>query len=124
MHTLKRLNDGNHRDMLSGEDEVAAFREKAYVKLHKSTMAKVYWFQSMYVALKANKVKVSNYNVAGKINNFIETTAVKVLSFVAVLFTIFQGGSYLYTEYVEPPQKEVTHTTDEPSPNKAFKSDS
>ncbi len=52
MKTLQNLNDGNHRDNLSGEEEVKAFQDKEFVRLHKSTMSKVYWFQSMYFLLQ------------------------------------------------------------------------
>lgn len=96
MQTLKKLNDGEHRDMLNGEEEVTAFRDKEYVKLHKSTMSKVYWFQSMYFALKNNRVKVSNYNFSEKLNKVLDNTFAKILGFAAVVFTLVQGGMFFY----------------------------
>ncbi len=84
-----KLNDGEHRDNLSGEEEVQAFAGKEYVKLHKSTMSKVYWFQYMYFLLQRNKVKVHNTNWSYKVNAFTERPMVKLLGFAAVLFTIF-----------------------------------
>lgn len=90
MKNLMKLNGGEHRDNLSGKEEVDAFTAKEYIKLHKSTMSKVYWFHQIYLLLQKNKVKVHNKNWGYKINHFLELPTVKILSFVAVLFTIFQ----------------------------------
>ncbi|TFH89128.1 hypothetical protein [Vibrio ouci] len=99
MKTLQKLNDGNHRDNLSGEEEVKAFEDKEFVRLHKSTMSKAYWFQSMYFLLQRGKVKVSNYNVSQKLNNYMEKPFVKLLSFLAVIFTLAQAGQLAYAKY-------------------------
>ncbi len=92
MPSFMKLNDGEHRDNLSGKEEVDAFSEKEYVKLHKSTMSKVYWFQHMYFLLQKNKVNVHSRNWGHKVNHFLELPIVRVLGFVAVLFSIFQLG--------------------------------
>lgn len=90
MASFMKLNDGEHRDNLSGKEEVDAFAAKEYVKLHKSTMSKVYWFQHMYFLLQQNKVRVHNKNWGYKVNHFLERPTVKALGFVAVLFSLFQ----------------------------------
>lgn len=90
MASLMKLNDGEHRDNLSGKEEVDAFAAKEYVKLHKSTMSKVYWFQHMYFLLQRNKVRVHNKNWGYKVNHFLERPTVKALGFIAVLFSLFQ----------------------------------
>lgn len=106
MVNLMKLNDGNHRDSLSGKEEVDAFAEKEYVKLHKSTMSKVYWFQHMYFALQNGKVKVQNKNWAYRVNHFLERPTVKALGFVAVLFSIFQLGLMAWSGYENSVEKE------------------
>ncbi|WP_444943064.1 hypothetical protein ACJJIK_13630 [Microbulbifer sp. ZKSA006] len=90
MASFMKLNDGEHRDNLSGKEEVDAFAAKEYVKLHKSTMSKVYWFQHMYFLLQQNKVRVHNKNWGYKVNHFLERPTVKALGFVAVIFSLFQ----------------------------------
>lgn len=90
MASFMKLNDGEHRDNLSGKEEVDAFAAKEYVKLHKSTMSKVYWFQHMYFLLQQNKVRVHNKNWGYKVNHFLERPTVKALGFIAVLFSLFQ----------------------------------
>ncbi|QRN39244.1 hypothetical protein [Pectobacterium carotovorum] len=105
MASFMKLNNGEHRDNLSGKDEVAAFSAKEYVKLHKSTMSKVYWFQHMYFLLQQNKVKVHNKNWGYKVNLFLEKPNVKVLGFVAVLFSIFQLIQFGWSTYEMSKQK-------------------
>lgn len=97
MASFMKLNDGEHRDILTGEEEVKAFAAKEYVKLHKSTMSKAYWFQHMYYLLQNNKVTVHNKNWGVKINEFLELPLVKALGFVAVLFSLFQAVQYGYS---------------------------
>ncbi|EJL6615593.1 hypothetical protein [Shewanella psychrotolerans] len=107
MKTLQNLNDGNHRDSLSGEEEVKAFQDKEFVRLHKSTMSKAYWFQSMYFLLQKGKIKVSNYNLSQKLNNQMEKPWVKLLSFIAVIFTLVQAGQLAYAQFNDPQADEV-----------------
>lgn len=44
MPNLMELNGGKPRDFLTGLEEVEAFDRKEYIRLHKSTMSKVYFF--------------------------------------------------------------------------------
>ncbi|MEX2964516.1 hypothetical protein [Microbulbifer sp. TYP-18] len=97
MASLMTLNDGEHRDVLTGKEEVEAFAAKEYVKLHKSTMGKAYWFQHMYYLLQRNKVVVHNKNWGAKVNAFLERPTVKALGFIAVLFSLFQAAQYGYS---------------------------
>ena len=91
MTSFMKLNGGEHRDYLAGKEEVVAFADKEYVKLHKSTMSKAYWFKHMYYLLQKNKVKVHNKNWGNTVNTFLERPTIKVLSFFAVLFTLFKA---------------------------------
>lgn len=90
MPSFMKLNDGEHRDILSGKEEVDAFSAKEYVKLHKSTMSKAYWFKSMYLRLRKKKINVHNSNFGHKVDAFLEKPLIKILGFVAVLIAIFQ----------------------------------
>ncbi len=96
---LMEVNGGIHREIISGEDEVAAFEAKEYLKLHKSTMAKVYWFQKMFFKLKNNKVKTQRSNISHKVNVFVEKPFVKLLGFIAVVYTIMQLATTTYNTY-------------------------
>ncbi|MEJ6520003.1 hypothetical protein PQI64_09645 [Shewanella bicestrii] len=105
MASFMALNDGEHRDSLTGKEEVEAFAAKEYVRLHKSTMCKAYWFQHMYYLLQRNKVVVHNKNWGNKVNTFLERPTVKALGFIAVLFSLFQAAQYGYSA-IELEEKE------------------
>ena len=90
MPNLMDLNGGKSRDFLTGAEEVQAFERKEYIKLHKSTMSKVYFFNSVFHKLVRRKLRTARSNWKERINRGLESTPVKIISFVAVLFAIFQ----------------------------------
>lgn len=90
MPNLIEMNGGRHRDFLTGKEEVEAFERKEYIKLHKSTMRKVYFFQSIFYKLVHRKVKTQHSNLSAKLNSLVESLPAKILGFVTVLYTIFQ----------------------------------
>jgi len=89
---LMEINGGKHRDFLTGKEEVEAFERQEYIKLHKSTMSKVYFFQSIFHKLTHRKVKTQHSNFPAKLNHIVESLPAKILGFVAVLYTISQLG--------------------------------
>jgi len=90
MPNLMDLNGGKSRDFLTGAEEVHAFERKEYIKLHKSTMSKVYFFNSAFHKLLNRKLKTARSNWKEKINRALESTTVKAITFVTVLFALFQ----------------------------------
>ena len=90
MVKLMELNGGRHRDFLTGAEEAAAFDSKEYIKLHKSTMSKVYWFQSTYKKLQARKLVTARTNFWNRVNEKLERPWAKLLGFVGVIFALFQ----------------------------------
>lgn len=109
---LMELNGGKHRDFLTGKEEVDAFERKEYIKLHKSTMCKVYFFQSIFHKLVHRKVKTQHSNLPAKLNRTVESLPAKILGLVAVLYTIFQLGMNGYQSFNN------THPATEQTPNK------
>lgn len=102
MVNLMNVNGGRHRDLLTGPEEVEAFKNKEYIKLHKSTMCKVYWFQSMYHKLQHRKIKTARTNFWNRVNEFMEKPWAKLLGFVGVLYTLFQLGQAAYVGFPLP----------------------
>lgn len=96
MPNLMELNGGKSRDFLTGAEEVEAFERKEYLKLHKSTMAKVYFFNSVYHKLETRKLKTKHSNWPARINRAIESLPAQILALIAVLYTVWQLGSNMY----------------------------
>jgi len=91
MYNLMDLNGGVHRDFLSGADEVRAFENKDYLKMHKSTMCKVYWFPYIFNLLIKNKVKTNKYNLNLILDRIFEKPLIKIFSLIAMMVTIITG---------------------------------
>lgn len=90
MPNLMDLNGGKSRDFLTGAEEAEAFARKEYIKLHKSTMAKVYFFNSVFHRLVERKLKTARSNWKERVNRALESTPVKILTFITVLFAVVQ----------------------------------
>jgi hypothetical protein len=90
MTKLMELNGGVHRDFLNGQEEANAFEAKEFVKLHKSTMSKAYWFQNMFWRLVRNKVVTQRSNWMDRANRTAESRTAKVLGLIAVLCSLAQ----------------------------------
>ncbi|MCW8840223.1 MAG: hypothetical protein OQK96_04520 [Gammaproteobacteria bacterium] len=97
MPNLMELNGGKSRDFLTGAEEVEAFERKEYIKLHKSTMSKVYFFKSVFHKLQTKKLITARSNWPAKLNRALESLPAKVLALIAVLYSVGQLG---YTAYV------------------------
>lgn len=100
MINLMRLNGGEHRDFLSGQDEVTAFEQQEYLKLHKSTMCKVYFFRKVFNLLADRKLKTQHSNMPARLNAAVESLPAKLLGLVAVLYAVFQLGILAYDTVV------------------------
>jgi len=88
MQNLMELNGGIHRDYLKGAEEVTVFKNKEYVRLHKSTISKVGWFANMYEYLQKGKVKTTRTDWYNKTSRFVEHPYLKLISFLAVVYTL------------------------------------
>lgn len=116
MPNLMELNGGHHRDYLSGEEEVSAFKNQEYVKLHNSTIGKAKWFESMYKKLQKGKINTTRSNWKHKLNTFLEHPVTKLIGFIAVLFSIYQLVILLATENPNKTleEEQVTHEISKP----------
>ena len=94
MLSLMLLNGQKDQHFLSGNEEVTAFKAKEFVKLHNSTMCKVYFFKDVYIKLKLGKLKTDNNQFKYKLNELYQNPIVQIISIIGVIGTIF---SLIYT---------------------------
>lgn len=88
MKYLMVLNNILHRDFLNGEEEVTAFKAKEFIKLHKSTMCKVYFFNEVYNRIMSNKLKTETNRLRYKINEIYQSPIVQIITMVGTIGTI------------------------------------
>ncbi|MDJ0615423.1 MAG: hypothetical protein QNJ63_01545 [Calothrix sp. MO_192.B10] len=99
MIELMKINGGVHRSFLSGKDEVEAFRNKEYLKLHKSTLCKVNWFRKIFTLLIEGKLKTQRSNWLHTVNKLLESLPAKNLGFVAIILTFYSTIDLIYKNY-------------------------
>lgn len=99
MTKLMELNGGKNRDFLTGVEEVEAFTRKEYIKLHKSTMCKVYFFQSVFHKLHKKNLITARSNLPAKLNSLVESLPAKILGLIAVLYAVGQLGFLAYSSF-------------------------
>lgn len=88
MLNLMLLNGDKDQHFLSGDEEVRAFKAKEFVKLHSSTMCKVYFFKDIFIKLRLNKIRTENNQLKYKINELYQNPIVQIISIVGVVSTI------------------------------------
>lgn len=88
MLSLMEKNGGVHRDFLSGADEVSAYKAKEFVKLHKSTMCKVYFFNSTFDKLLDNKLRTDKNGFWFTVEYMYQSPIIQLLGIVGIIGTI------------------------------------
>ena len=88
MLNLMELNGGKHRDFLTGEEEVTAFKANEFVKMHNSTMCKVNFFKMVFSKMVANKLRTETNQLRYKINELYQNPIVQILGLIGVIGTI------------------------------------
>ena len=76
------------RNFLSGEEEVRAYKAKEFIKLHNSTMCKVYFFRDVYNKLRVNRLKTETNKLRYKINNISQNPIVQIVGLVGIIGTL------------------------------------
>jgi len=85
MLNLMLLNGGRNRNFLTGEEEVRAYKAKEFIKLHNSTMCKVYFFKSVFHQLAAKKLRTETNGFKYKINELYQNPIVQIMGIIGVL---------------------------------------
>lgn len=77
MLSLMELNGGKHRDFLTGQEEVIAFENKDFLRMHNSTLSKIGFFSSVVRKLINGKLKTSSKGVGIALDRLFESRAAK-----------------------------------------------
>lgn len=88
MLNLMELNGEKHRDFLTGEEEVSAFKAGEFVKMHKSTMCKVYFFEMVLRKMQSNELKTETNRFKYLVNELYKHPVVQIIGIVGIGFSI------------------------------------
>lgn len=96
MASLMDLNGGRHRHFLTGLEEVEAFKNQEFIRMHNSTQCKIWFFnQALEFCLKG-KLKTATNDVMHKIENLFDSRNARIVIAAGALIGI--PGS-LFTLY-------------------------
>jgi hypothetical protein len=85
---LMELNGGKDRNFLSGEEEVRAYKANEFVKLHNSTMCKVYFFREVFNRANNNKLRTKTNQFRYKVNELYQNPVIQIIAIIGVFGTI------------------------------------
>lgn len=95
MQNLMKLNDGTPQGFLTGQDEVTAFVQRQYINLYKSSSEKCRWLAWIYNRSLNGKLRTMNSSLLQKAVFVGETTIFKILSIIAIVFSVYQAIVYI-----------------------------
>lgn len=102
MKNLILLNwDKLPQDFLDGKEEVEAFNNKDYIKMHKSTICKVKIFRYIFIKLIHNEVKTKKKNWKLIFKELFEKPFFQILSIMSILITVVGGIKSLINCFID-----------------------
>lgn len=103
MKKLMELNGGIHRQFLDGKEEVRAFQDREFIRMHNSTLCKVGFFTIVIRKLLSSKLRTSSSGFWVRFDRYSESRIIRVLmafvtltSFVASVIGIAVAGTEIY----------------------------
>ena len=85
MASLMDLNGGKHPQFRNGAEEASAFKAREFVKLHNSTMSKVYFFRDVYNKMVKNKLNTKTNQFRYRVNNLYQHPAVQIIGIIGIV---------------------------------------
>jgi hypothetical protein len=93
LENLMRQNEGLHRNFLTGKEEVQAFQEGDYIKMHNSTLSKTGFFYSVIQHMIRGRLKTKSKGLGVRLDTLFESRLAKG---VGLFSTIISLPSALY----------------------------
>ncbi len=96
MKSLMELNGGIHRHFLIGDEEVKAFKNNEFIRMHNSTLAKVGFFVHVARQMKSGKLKTASRGWGVMLDKIFEGRVAKSIGLVCTLIgaivSLWQAG--------------------------------
>ena len=91
LKSLMELNGGIHRHFLTGEEEVQAFQNNEFIRMHNSTLCKVGFLHSVMRKLLKGKLHTASRGLGVTLDRIFESRVAKAIGLVATAITIGVG---------------------------------
>jgi hypothetical protein len=97
LKSLMELNGGIHRHFLSGEEEVQAFRNNEFIRMHNSTLSKVGFLNSVVRKTVSGKLRTASRGIGIALDRIFESRTAKAVGLIATVMSIGLGIWQVYT---------------------------
>lgn len=94
--TLMEMNGGKHRDFLTGAEEVQAFENKEFIRMHRSTLSKVGFFSRVIDKLIKGRLKTSSKGVGIALDRLFESRWAKAVGLLGSIVGMVLGVGSLF----------------------------
>jgi hypothetical protein len=91
MKSLMELNGGAHRHFLTGEEEVQAFQNNEFIRMHNSTLSKVGFFFSVIRSLAKGRLQTASRGWGAAIDKLFESRAAKSVGLSSTAIAVGTG---------------------------------
>lgn len=91
MKSLMDLNGGVHRHFLNGQEEVQAFQNADFIRMHNSTLSKAGFFYQVIRKLISGKLKTASKGIGVALDRLFESRSAKSVGLIATVVTIVVG---------------------------------
>jgi hypothetical protein len=91
LKSLMDLNGGTPRHFLDGKEEIFAFKNMEFIRMHSSTLAKVAFFSSAMNKFVRGKLHTGSHGYGVIIDRIFEGRIIKTAGLVSVIVGIFVG---------------------------------
>jgi hypothetical protein len=89
MLSLMDRNGGRHRDVLDGGEEVEAFTNKEFMRMHNSTLSKIGFFSSTMSKLVNGKLKTASRGFGVALDRLFESRPAKAVGLFGTVISLF-----------------------------------
>lgn len=91
MKSLMEINGGVHRHILTGAEEVTAFQNNEFIRMHNSTLAKVGFFFHVIKSMAKGKLKTASKGWGVTVDRIFEGRIAKTIGLIGTAITIGVG---------------------------------
>lgn len=91
MKSLMELNGGIPRHFLEGKEEIQAFENKEFIRMHNSTLSKIGFFNSTIRKMVAGKLKTASKGYGVMLDRIFEGRLAKTIALVGAIVGIGVG---------------------------------
>jgi hypothetical protein len=89
---LMEMNGGRHRYFLTGEEEVAAFDNREFIRMHQSTLCKVVFFKTVIELANSGRLRTASKGVLHFADRLLESRSARLVALVSSVLGILTGA--------------------------------